>query len=102
MVKSDIILRQLRLLSQRAAKTQPFLKETACLSEEIRVIIGYIRAYSELFKDESLNEFVKPLQFIGLASWSRTELSDLGFMIGYDTKQSSEEELLAELTQSGE
>ena len=83
----EFTLKQLRLISQIASRNEPFLQVTACLNPEIREIIGYVQAFEELTGDTSLKQFIGPLQKIGMATWGRTELSDLGFKIGYATKQ---------------
>lgn len=93
MVK-DLLLQTLKLLSQRIAKLEPFLNETACLNPQEREIIGYCKAYISIYGEEDplsvafKERFIPALRYIGFAKWRRTELTDLGFKIAYkDTEE---------------
>lgn len=102
--KGDLYLRTLKLLSQRVVNIEKFFSLTACMNLEEREIIGLIYAYDELTKDPKvkdpfndflMNKVVPALQKIGRSKWGRTELTDLGFMLGdKDTKTSTVKEEL--------
>lgn len=76
------LFRELRLLSMRVAKMNDDLHESACLSPEVREFIGFLNGYKEAFKDNSFEMFKTFFLIYGRFMWKRTELSDLGFMLG--------------------
>ena len=88
---SKLIFETQRLLSTRIGAQYPFYKKTACLDDDIRELI----AYCEIVKifvpnnprlkkliDEKL---VPALETLGVARWKRTEITDLGLKIGYES-----------------
>lgn len=82
-----LLLQAIKLLSMRVAIIEPFYHETACINPAEREIIGYAKAYIELFGESDpvsimLEEyFIPALKKIGIAKWPRLELTDLGFAI---------------------
>lgn len=109
MARSDLLLRTLKLLSQRAGEIQPFLAETGCLNPEEREIIGLCEAYKVLIHGDNKetpkkddfwlfleNQVIPAMQKIDMSKWARTELSDLGFIIGNKDEVNQDIENLAE------
>lgn len=81
-MSTDFLFHQKRLLSQRIGQDNKFLAETACMNREEREMVSYIEAFSLLFHDPSLNEFIKPLIAIGRGKWGRDIITDLGLLLG--------------------
>jgi len=98
MSTQDFYIRAVNLLSQHIASLKPygvFLSELACMNKEEREIIGYIKGYTVLYpEDKDFNKFLERvivlLKYIGLSKWGRTELTDLGLMIGEKLSSSIE------------
>lgn len=83
---SQEIMRVYTLLGQRVARKDRQLAETACMSPEIRELIGYIDGYNALFSSISteleFKEEKKALMAIGRQMWPRKELTDLALRVG--------------------
>jgi len=74
-------------MSEKAGRTMPFMKETACVHVEEREMLAWIQAYpliSPEDKDfiEFLEKVVKPVLLkVGRARWYRDTITDLGFAL---------------------
>ncbi|MEM5867575.1 MAG: hypothetical protein QXG39_06615 [Candidatus Aenigmatarchaeota archaeon] len=92
---SRLIFETQRLLSAKIGAQYPFYKETACLDSEIREYLAYCEIIKIFFpNNKRLIEFIdtklKPsLEKIGIARWARTEITDLGFKVGYEQQNIS-------------
>ena len=92
---SKLIFETQRLLSAKIGAQYPFYKETACLDAEIREFLAYCEIVKIFFPDNKrlidfIDRKVKPsLEKIGIARWGRTEITDLGFKVGYEQQNIS-------------
>ena len=103
------MLRALKLLSQRVVAVKPFMGLVACMNAEEREIIGHCFAYIELFGDEDKefteylkNKIVPAITKLGHAKWGRTELTDLGFVLGNKDEIHDDISNIEELLKLGE
>jgi len=85
-------------MSEKAGRTMPFMKETACVHVEERELIAWIEAYPMISpEDKDFNEWLqkvaKPvLMRVGRARWYRDTITDLGFALASrDKKEASED-----------
>lgn len=58
------------------------LKESACMQEELRELIGCIRGYSVFTGDSSFEDFIPFLRIMARYNWHRMEVTDLSLMLG--------------------
>lgn len=92
---SKLIFETQRLLSAKIGSQYPFYKETACLDMEVREYLAYCEIIKIFFpNNKRLTDFIdnklKPsLEKLGIARWGRTEITDLGFKIGYEQQNIS-------------
>jgi hypothetical protein len=84
---SNDLFREISVLAQRVPDKDFLLGFTACMNPEEREIIGYIYVFKELFKDNSLDEYLKAFQMLGRSRWMRTELTDLGLILGENIQE---------------
>jgi predicted RNA-binding protein len=87
---SKLIFETQRLLSAKIGAEYPFYKKTACLDDEIRELIAYCEIVKIFINNERLRKLideklVPALEKIGIARWKRTEITDLGLKIGYES-----------------
>lgn len=73
------------MLSQRASGKNPELAGTACLDPELREIIGAIEAFQVYAHTQEFQEEIDFLRTLSHYRWARTEITDLGFIIGENT-----------------
>lgn len=100
MVKDTLLLDLRKLLSQRLAKVEPFLRDTSCMHPEEREILGYIEAYVRIFPNDPFSKYLKEtilpaIEAIGMSKWARTELTDLGLRLA--DKETTKEEIVPSL-----
>jgi len=74
-------------MSEKAGRTMPFMKETACMHVEEREMLAWVESYGlicpedEKFK-EWLEKVAKPvLMKVGRSRWYRDTITDLGFAL---------------------
>lgn len=85
---SKLIFETARLLAFKLAAQDKFFRLTACMDMENRENIAYCEIYKIMFpQDKELIAFIDKViipafQRIGNARWLRTEITDLGLIIG--------------------
>jgi len=76
-----------RAMSVDVGRNNEFLKNTACMNQEQRVILADCELIKEIFKEDKefvafMNEIVIPFQQKqGWAHWGRDVVTDLGFAL---------------------
>jgi len=88
---SKELYREIRLLAIQVAKLNDEMRLEACLNPQYREIIGFIKAYSAIIGGTTFDSFIVPLEHIGRATWMRTELTDLGLMLGDKSRTEHDE-----------
>lgn len=83
--RPDENFREQLMLSQRASGKDKTLALTACLDPELREIIGIIEAYQEYENNDEFEKEKEALRIYARYKWPRTEITDLGFIIGENT-----------------
>jgi hypothetical protein len=83
---SGELFREVKVLSQQVSKKNKFYAVTACMNQEQRELYGFLEMYQKLTGDKSLSDFKAIIQIWGRALWGRTELTDLGFALGENTR----------------
>jgi hypothetical protein len=58
------------------------LKDSACMREDLREIIGDIQAFAIFSGDASMLDFIMPLRIMARYMWPRMEVTDLSLMLG--------------------
>lgn len=87
---SKLIFETQRLLSAKIGSRFPFYKQTACLNEEIALYIAYCEIIKIFFPNKKRlikfidEKLVPALEKIGIATWSRSEITDLGLKVGLE------------------
>jgi len=85
-------------MSEKAGRTMPFMKETACVHVEEREMLAWIQAYPLISPEDNdfiefLEKVVKPvLMKVGRARWYRDTITDLGFALASRKKKDDSED----------
>jgi hypothetical protein len=78
----------MRLLSRKVSGKEPFYMEIACLEQGFAEMVAYCHAYKIMFPDDKefnafLDEKAIPiLKRVGMATWPRDVLTDMGLRMG--------------------
>ena len=87
---SKLIFETQRLLSATIGAQHPFYRQTACMDAEYREYLAYCEIIKLFYPNnkrltELLDKKLIPaLEKIGIARWTRTEITDLGFKVGQE------------------
>lgn len=85
-------------MSEKAGRSMPFMKETACVHVEEREMIAWVESYVLLNPEDKkfvewLMKVVKPvLMKVGRARWYRDTITDLGFALASKEKTTDTED----------
>jgi len=84
---SKLIFETQKLLSNKIGVEYPFYKRTACLEAQFREYIAYCEII-KLFNPSNKrlikfidDKLIPTLEYLGMARWQRTEVTDLGFKV---------------------
>lgn len=80
--RNDEVFRIYQTLSEKGSSKAPELSETACINPEIREFIGLLDLYNALNQTKQYQIEREALIHFGRLLWPRTEISDLGFLLG--------------------
>jgi len=87
---SKLIFETQRLLSAKIGAKHPFYRETACMDMEYREYLAYCEIIKLFFPENKRlielidKKLIPSLEYIGVARWGRTEITDLGFKVGQE------------------
>jgi hypothetical protein len=87
---SKLIFETQRLLSAKIGAKYPFYRETACMDAQFREYLAYCEIIKLFFPDNKRlidlidKKLIPALEYIGVARWDRTEITDLGFKVGQE------------------
>jgi hypothetical protein len=84
-----------KYLGQFVGEEIPFLRETSCMSNDMRECLAYVDVFVKYFcEDEELKQFLKEkarpaLKVIGFALWKRDTVTDMALRKGAGTEVES-------------
>lgn len=87
---SKLIFETQRLLSAKIGAKYPFYSKTACIDGEIAEFIAYCEIIKIFFPNKKHlikfvdDKLVPALEKLGIARWSRSEITDLGLKVGLE------------------